>query len=141
MNIVYEEIKDDIESFLTLYKLAKAKGMGVQQVVDVLAIANNDLPAIEERFKRIRNDINMLQFQKRIDERSLYQLNNQIASTTKLLNSFRISCETKRREMEHLQNEKARLEATVTQFKNNNEEYLEKIKQGAEEKVKSVLTR
>ena len=30
----------------------------------------------------------MLQFQKRIDERSLYQLNNQIASTTKLVLSF-----------------------------------------------------
>ena len=67
-------------------------------------------------------------------------MNNQIASTTKLLNSFRISCERERREMEHLQNEKARLEATVTQFKNNNEEYLNKIKQAAYEEVKSVLT-
>ena len=41
--------------------------------------------------------------------------------------------------MEHLQNEKARLEATVTQFKNNNEEYLDKIKQVAYEEVGSVL--
>jgi cell division protein FtsB len=138
--MVYEEIKDDIDPFLKLYKLAKRKGIGVRQVVDILAIANNDLPAIEERFKRLGNDMSMLQFQKRIDERSLYQLNNQIASTTKLLNSFCISCERERREMEHLQNEKARLEATVTQFKNNNEEYLDKIKQVAEEKVKDVLT-
>ena len=138
--MVYEEIKDDIDPFLMLYKLAKRKGIGVKQVVDILAIANNDLPAIEERFKRLRNDISMLQFQKRIDERNLYQLNNQIASTTKLLNSFRISCERERREIENLQNEKARLEATVTQFKNNNEEYLNKIKQAADEEVKSVLT-
>ena len=29
LNIVYEEIKDDIASFLKLYKLAKAKRMGV----------------------------------------------------------------------------------------------------------------
>jgi hypothetical protein len=41
--------------------------------------------------------------------------------------------------MEHLQNEKARLEAIVTQFKNNNEEYLDKIKQVAYEEVGSVL--
>ena len=41
--------------------------------------------------------------------------------------------------MEHLQNEKARLEATVTQFKNNNEEYLDKIKLAAYEEVGSVL--
>jgi hypothetical protein len=42
-------------------------------------MANEDLPAVEKRFKRMRNDITMLQSQKRIDERNLYQLNNQIA--------------------------------------------------------------
>jgi hypothetical protein len=76
LNMVYEEIKDDIASFLKLYRLSKAKGMGVQQVIHVLVIANNDLPAIEERFKRLRNDISMLQSQKCICERNLYQLNN-----------------------------------------------------------------
>ena len=113
--------------------------MGVKQVVDILAIANNDLPAIEERFKRLRNDVSMLQSQKHTCKRNLYQLNNQIASTTRLLNSFRISCERERREIENLYNEKARLESIVTEFKSNNEEYL-KIKQAAEENVKSVLT-
>jgi hypothetical protein len=49
LNIVYEELKGDIEAFLKLYRLSKAAGMGLKQVVDVLAIANNeDLPAIEE---------------------------------------------------------------------------------------------
>jgi uncharacterized protein YerC len=140
LSTVYEEIKDDITSFLKLYKLANAKGMGVQQVVDILAIANNDLPAIEERFKRLRNDVSMLQSQKRIYERNLYQLNNQIAPTTRLLNSFRISCERERREIEYLQNEMTRLNVLVTQFKNNNEEYLDKIKQAVEESAKTILT-
>jgi len=81
----------------------------------------------------------MLQFQKHIDERNLYQLNNKIASTTKLLTSLRMSCIRQRRKIEKLYNEKARLEALVTGFKNNNEDYL-KIKQAAEEKVKDVLT-
>jgi hypothetical protein len=137
--MVYEETNGDIEPFLKLYRLSKVKGMGVKQVVDTLAIANNDLPAIEKRFKRLRNDISMLQFQKRIDERNLYQLNNQIASTTKLLNSLRISCIRERREIRNIYNKKTRLEALVTGFKSNNEEYL-KIKQTVEEKVKSVLT-
>jgi transposase len=137
--MVYEEIKDDIGYFLKLYKLGKAKGMYVQQIVDLLAIANNDLPAIEERFKRLRNDISMLQSQKHTCKRNLYQLNNQIATTIRLLNSFRISCETKRRETENLGNEKTRLEAIITEFKSNNNEYLE-IERTAEEKVKDVLT-
>jgi hypothetical protein len=65
-------------------------------------------------------------------------LNNQISSTTILLNSYRISCIREKREIRKLYNEKARLETIVRGFKNNNEEYL-KIKQTAEEKVKSVL--
>jgi chromosome segregation ATPase len=140
LNMVYEEIKDDIASFLKLYKLSKAKGMGIQQVVDILAIANNDLPAIEERFKRLRNDVSMLQAQKHTCERNLDQLNNQIATTSRVLNSLHISCERERREIENHCNERARLESIVTEFKSNNEEYLNKIKQAAEENVKSVLT-
>jgi hypothetical protein len=62
LNMVYEETKGDIEPFLKLYKLAKRKGIGVQ-VVDALNIANNDLPAMERRFRSLRNDMSMLQFQ------------------------------------------------------------------------------
>ena len=67
-------------------------------------------------------------------------MKNQIVSTTNLLNSFRLSCKRERREIQKLYNEKARLEAIVTEFKSNNEEYLNKIKQEAYEEVKSVLT-
>jgi hypothetical protein len=116
------------------------QGSEVQKnFVNLLEIANNDLPALEERYKRLRNDIGILQFQKRIDERNLYQLNNQITSTIKLLYSFRLSCKRERKEIENLYNEKARLKALVTGFKRNNEEYL-KIKLAAEEKVVDVLT-
>jgi hypothetical protein len=43
----------------------------VQQVVDTLAIANNDLPAIEVRFKTLRNDVSMLLSQKHTYKRNL----------------------------------------------------------------------
>jgi Ni,Fe-hydrogenase I large subunit len=137
--MAYEELKDDNEPFLKLYKLAKRKGMGIKQVVNLLAIANDDLPDIEKRYKRLRNDISMLQFRKHILERNLYQLNNQIASITNLMNSLRISCKRERRKIASLYNEKTRLEAIVTGFKSNNEEYLDKIKQAAYEEVRSVL--
>src|SRR5215208_822975 len=140
LKMVYEELRGDIEYFLKLHKLSKAKGIGVKQVVNLLEIANNDLPSIEERFKRLRNDVSMLQFRKQTLERNLYQLNNQIASTTNILNSYRMSCRRERREIENLYNEKIRLDALVTGFKSNNEGYLDKIKQVAEEKVKDVLS-
>jgi hypothetical protein len=62
--------------------------MDVEQIVNLLKIANNDLPAIEEQFKKLRNDVGMLRSQKHTCKRILYQLNNQIRTTTKLLNSF-----------------------------------------------------
>ena len=102
LNMIYEETKGDIEPFLKLYKLAKRKGIGVKQVVNLLAIDNNDLPSVEQRFKNLRNDLSMLKFRKRTCERNLYQLKNQIASTTKLLTSFRISCKRERREIENI---------------------------------------
>ncbi|HZC49562.1 MAG TPA: hypothetical protein VE244_10935 [Nitrososphaeraceae archaeon] len=90
--------------------------MGIKQVVNLLEIANDDLPALEKRLKRLRNNVNSLQFQRRIDERNLYQLNNQVATTTKLLSSFRLSCIRERREIEKLYDEKRNLNTLVTQF-------------------------
>ena len=58
----------------------------------------------------------------------------------KALTSYRISCIRQRREIQKLYNEKTGLEAIVTEFKSNNEEYLNKIKHTAEEKIKEVLT-
>lgn len=72
--MVYEETKGDLESFLKLYKLAKAKGMSVKQVVNLLAIANNHLPAIEERFKILRNDTTCCNFENSM--KSYIQTNN-----------------------------------------------------------------
>jgi DNA-binding CsgD family transcriptional regulator len=54
LNMVYEEIKDDIAYFLRLYKLAKAKGMGVRQVIHLLKIANNNLSEIKWRYERLK---------------------------------------------------------------------------------------
>jgi hypothetical protein len=50
--MVYEELKGNIELLLRLYRLSKAKGMGIKQVVNLLEMSNNDLPALERRFKR-----------------------------------------------------------------------------------------
>src|SRR5919112_2348079 len=96
LNMAYEEIKDNIGYFLKLYKLAKTKDMGVKQVIDILSIANNDLPAIEERFERLRNNVSMLQSQKHTCKENLYRLNDQIATTTKLLILF--ACLVKEKE-------------------------------------------
>jgi hypothetical protein len=138
--MVYEETKGDIEPFLKLYKLAKRKGMGIKQVVNLLAIANNDLPDIQWRYERIKREVNSLEFNKQQSHIALSYFNNQIEMKIKALTSYRLSCIRERREIQKLCNEKKRLEALVRGFKSNNEEYLDKIRWAAEEKIKEVLT-
>jgi hypothetical protein len=137
--MVYEELRGDIEPFLKLYKLAKRKGMGIKQVVNLLEMSNNDLPDIQCRYERLKREVNTLEFNKQQSHKAMVYFNNQIETQRNALTSYRISCIRQRRKIEKLYNEKARLEALVTGFKNNNEDYL-KIKQAAEEKVKDVLT-
>ena len=140
LNMVYEEIKDDIEPFLKLYKLAKAKRMDVQQVINLLKIANNNLPEIEWRYERLKREVNTLKVKRHQSQIALSYFKSQIERQSQALNSYRIYCENEKSKIGYLQNEKIAIENVITQFKNNNEEYLNKIKQTAEEKVKDVLT-
>jgi hypothetical protein len=139
LNIVYEELKGDIEPFVKLYRLSKAAGMSARHVINLLKIANTKLPDIQYRYERLKREVNTLEFNKQQSHRTMAYFNNQIETQSKTLTSYRVSSIRERREIEKLYNEKARLEALVTGFKNDNEDYL-KIRQAAEEKVKDVLT-
>jgi hypothetical protein len=136
--LIYEETKGDIDPFLKLYRLSKAAGMNVQKVVNLLEIANTNLPDIQCRYERLKRELNTLEIDKQQSHRTMAYFNNLIETQRKALTSYRVSSIRERRQIENLNNEKARLEAIVTQFKSNTEEYL-KIKQAAEEKVKDVL--
>src|ERR687890_443591 len=105
LNMVYEEIKGDIEPLLRLYKLSKAKGIGLKQVVNLLEIANNDLPDIQCRYERLKREVNSLEFNKQQSHIALSYFNKQIEMKSKDLTSYRISCIRERREIANLCNE------------------------------------
>jgi hypothetical protein len=50
--------------FLKLYTLAKAAGMNVLHVINILKIANNNLPEIEWGYRTLQREINTLKFKK-----------------------------------------------------------------------------
>jgi hypothetical protein len=113
--------------------------MSARHVTNLLKIANTNLPDIKCRYERLEREVNKLEFNKQQSHIALSYFDNQIEMKSKALTSYRISCRRERKQIENLYNKKTRLEALVTGFKSNNEEYL-KIKQTVEEKVKSVLT-
>jgi hypothetical protein len=62
--MAYEEVKGDIDPFLRLYKSSKTAGMSVKQVVNLLEIANTDLPDIQRRYERLEREVSTLEFNK-----------------------------------------------------------------------------
>jgi hypothetical protein len=140
VNLICEEIgEDNIEDFVEFYNRAKERGMGRMHMVKALAIADKELPYLEEKCELLKVENNDLESKKRQLKNELHNLNDEIASSKELLKSYTSSCERKRQESESLNNEISRLEAVVTRFKSNNEEYL-KIKSTVEDILKNVLT-
>ena len=140
LNLIYEEIgEDNIEDFVEFWNHYKERGMGRMHMVKALAIADKDLPYLEEKCELLKIENNDLESKKQQSNNELHTLNDKIASSKELLKSDTSSCERKRQEEKSLNNEISRLETLVTRFKSNNQEYL-KIKSTVEDKLKNVLT-
>ena len=139
LNKIYEELRDDIGPFVNLYTLAKVARMGVEQVVNLLKIANNDLPLVEHKCERLKRDLDDLEAEKRNSTRVFQEMNNQIATMRKTLDQYQLSCKEQRLEISKLQIQKVRLQELVDNFQDNNWEY-NKIRNAAEEKMRSVLS-
>ena len=99
LNQVYEEIKDDVHSFVKLYKLAKAVGMNTQHVGKLLAIANSHLPAVEQRCEDLNREVYSLEGNKRNSVMILQELSDQISDLRNTSDSYRLSCEEEKRQM------------------------------------------
>ena len=61
---VYKMTKDDIQTFLELYKLVKAAGMDLKHVKKLLEIANNELPKVEEIYRNLVREVENLKLRK-----------------------------------------------------------------------------
>jgi predicted transcriptional regulator len=139
LNSLYEEITaDGITHFLRLYRYAKAAQMDARQVLKLLKIANNDLPLLEDRCRKLKRETDGLEHEKSSLKTTLRNLEEQIISANQLLDCYRISCREEIKQTRYWRGEKTRLRRLVRRFKNNSEEYL-KIKNTVEEKVCSIL--
>jgi hypothetical protein len=136
---VYEEIKDDISSFVNLYRLSMAAGMNTQHVVNLLKIANNHLPAVEQRCQELKREVYSLEGDKRNSVMILQELSDQISDLRNTSDSCRLSCEEEKRQMAELHRKKVKLEAFVNDFQDSNEEYFKVIK-SVIDKVLGVLS-
>jgi len=139
LTIVYEEIKNDIGYFLKLHRLAKASGMNTDSVVNLLSIANNDLHAFEDKYKKQQQNVNHLESKELDASITLEDLKGQIQNANQVLYSCRLSCQKEVRKMFQLHRQNIRLNALLRQFKNSDEEYL-KIRYAANQAVRNAIS-
>jgi hypothetical protein len=124
LKMLYEEIGGDIMHFLELYKLSKVAHMKPEHVVNLLQISNEYLPLFEQKYRKLRKEIDLLEFQK---QKSI-DLGNQVGELTKVLEKYK-------KEIKNLQKIKIRLEILM-----NNGRY-EKVRQIVEKEVNNSLSR
>ncbi|HYX54595.1 MAG TPA: hypothetical protein VE818_00415 [Nitrososphaeraceae archaeon] len=140
LNSIFKETNGKLEPILKLYrKLIKEKGMSIEQVDNAVDIAANKLPYMESLYEQVEEQVDKMQYKIQLSEKHLHSANDEIASANALVNSYHMLCERKRQEAENLNNDISRLETVISQFKDNNEEYL-KIKNTVEEEVNKLLT-
>jgi hypothetical protein len=137
-NQIYEDYKDDIPHILKLNRKMKAAGIGIEQAINLIKIASDGLPAVEQKYQRLRSEVNLMESRKFKEYRSLRNLQVQIADSKRILKLLRMSCQEKEDGINQLQREEIRLQRLVKVFKNNNEEYL-KITKRVRNKVSTIL--
>ncbi|MCD6036184.1 MAG: hypothetical protein K0S67_68, partial [Nitrososphaeraceae archaeon] len=88
LNLIYEEIgEDNIEDFVEFWNHYKERGMGRMHMVKALAIADKDLPYLEEKCELLKIENNDLESKKQQSNNELHTLNDKIASSKELLKS------------------------------------------------------
>jgi hypothetical protein len=109
LKVVHEELGGDIGDFLKLYRLSKAARMSPEHVVKLLQIANEYLPVLEMKYKRLTKEIDSLEFEKQklgalgnkvkgLTDVSLLRLRIQLNVLNSLISSgiFRINSQRQR---------------------------------------------
>jgi hypothetical protein len=112
--------------------------MSTQDVVNLLTVANNELPSVEYRCEKLKREAS-LKAGNQNSARTLQELSYLISTTRNTLDQYELSCKQRRLEMDNTNKEYTMIKAFVKDFRDNNEEYV-KIKQTVKREVESILT-
>jgi predicted transcriptional regulator len=141
LNNVYEEIGEEIRTFLKLYKIVKNQGMlgNLEGFVTVLKSAAYDIPALQRQIERLKNEVQSIQYQKQEYIIEVQKQSNRIVDLKRLEQSHTEACSRLQQDMRYHINEKEQIIASVEGFKRSNKNY-RKIKGIAEEHINNFLS-
>ncbi|HZE78488.1 MAG TPA: hypothetical protein VE089_08070 [Nitrososphaeraceae archaeon] len=141
---IHEELKDDIEPFVKLFRLCQIERVGPKDVIKLLEIANNksgralSLKGVQQTFESLKNEVKLLEDRRLESKMDLRKLQNQIKALTRVVNSLQLNSNEQQRKVIWLLEEKKALGNLVERFKNNNN--FQKISQTVEQKANDLLS-
>jgi hypothetical protein len=135
---IYADIGNDIIYIIKLHRRIRAAGMGVDQAINLIKNANNDLSALEQKYQKLQSDVGLLESRKLEEYQILNDMKDQIDRSEKMLGWLETSRREEETRIDKLEKEQIRLKNLVKRFKNNNEEYLA-IKNAVIQQVTSIL--
>jgi chromosome segregation ATPase len=90
--------------------------MGILQMVNLLRIANNNLPSVQHRYEQLQKQNNNLESILATKAKEFQNLSNQITYMNKRLDDIKSECSTESATLEYLRQQIAKLEAFVYDF-------------------------
>jgi chromosome segregation ATPase len=140
LDCVYEEIGEEIRTFLKLYNIVKNQGMlgNLEAFVSILKSAAYDIPAIQKQLQLLENEIETIEYKKEESTTEIQNLSNHIVDLKRLEQSHTEACSRLQQDIGYYINQKEQLIAFVEGFKRTNKKYC-KIRAIAEEHINSFL--
>jgi hypothetical protein len=128
---MYQEITNDIEPFVELYKLMKDADMKPEQVTKLLSFANNGLVSLHFECNVLKTEVEYLKGQKE-------GLSKALENIKKNLEHYSSLCRKELTNLDQLSRQREKQENLLSNFETNNE-YI-KIKKFIEEKILGILS-
>jgi hypothetical protein len=128
-----------ISVFLILTQKALAENLKTDEVLNLLKLANDKLPKLEDKIEKMQVKYDILKYEVEDREDLLYRYNEKIASAKLIIQQLKKSSQEIKFEFLNIYNENQRLHKLTYEFKHNDKGYLE-VQNKAEDKVKTFLT-
>ena len=113
LNLIYEEIGDDIIHIPKIHRKIREAGMGVDQAINLIRNANNDLPTLEQKYQKLKTDVDLLESRKLEEYQTLDKIQVQIDRSEKMLEWLEASCQEEENTVDKLEQERIRLKRLV----------------------------
>jgi hypothetical protein len=128
-----------ISVFLILTQKALAENLKTDEVLNLLKLANDKLPKLEDKIEKMQVKYDILKYEVEDREDLLYRYNEKIARAKLIIQQLKKSYQEIKIEFSNIYKENQRLHKLTYEFKHNDKGYLE-VQNIAEDKVKTFLT-